>query len=331
MSKKGCLITIVVIIIIFILLAACAAICWLIGSALSDYDLSSSSEAQSVIERSGGDDKIAVIPVEGVIMDAEVSSSILGSTIASSQLINKYLDYAIDDKDVKAVILVINSPGGDVYASDEIYKKIVEVKQSGIKVITLMKGTAASGGYYIAAPSDKIVASPLTITGSIGVLVQVQSLDGLYEKLGIDVRTITNSEGDYKTGEGLFDDDPDGVEDKIMEKIVDEAFDRFVSIVSEGRDIEKKELMKVADGRIFTGKQAVKYDLVDVLGGFEEALQLANEEAGISNPTIIKYKELGFLDLLMGYAANIVNPSARVLEAIDIAPGVRLQYLYVEK
>ena len=256
MSKKSCLIIIVISLILLIILFACGAICYLLSESLSNYDVESlnTNEVNTLTE--GGQDKIAIINVEGIIMDTDTSSDIWGSTYASSRKIIEDLDKALSDDEVKAVIININSPGGDVYASDIIYNKIQEVQEQGLIVVALMRNTAASGGYYIVASADRIVASPLTLTGSIGVRMDVQSLAGLYEKLGIETRTITNSNGEFKTGEGLFDDDPNGEEDKIYQRLIDEYFDRFVSIVAEGRKKEKDEVLEIADGRVFSGKQA---------------------------------------------------------------------------
>jgi protease-4 len=331
MSKRSCLIVAVVVVIILIILLACCGISVLLMNALSAYDLDAFNEgAQSETLVEGGDDKVAVIKVEGIIMDVESSTDIWGTTYASSQQISSYIDNAMADKDVRAIILSMDTPGGDVYASDLIYNKIKEAQADGLTVVTLMKNTAASGGYYIAAPSDKIIAHELTITGSIGVLAQFQSLDGLYEKLGIETRTIANSGADYKTGEGLFDDDPSGEEDQIYQRIVDEAFDRFVTIVATGRNMDRSEVLAIADGRVFTGKQAQEVGLVDELGTFEEALAAAEEIAGISDATVIEYKEYDFWNMLAGYVSNVVNPTAKVVEAIDTQPGLRLKYLYVE-
>lgn len=331
MSKKSCLIIALIVVVILIILFACCGIGVLFMNALPEYDLSAfdeSSQSEVVVE--GGADKVVVIKVEGVIMDVESSTDIWGTTFASSQQISQYIDNAMADNSVKAIILSMDTPGGDVYATDLVYNKIKEAQASGLKIVTLMKNTAASGGYYIAAPSDQIIAHQLTITGSIGVLAQFQSLDGLYEKLGIETRTIANSGADYKTGEGLFDDDPSGEEDQIYQRIVDEAFDRFVSIVAEGRSMDRGEVLAIADGRVFTGKQAHEVGLVDELGAFEEALTAAEELAGISDATVIGYQEYDFWSMFAGYVGNMVNPTARVVDAIDTQPGLRLKYLYVE-
>jgi protease-4 len=330
MSKKGCLVTAVIVIIIIIILIACAGVCILFGSVFSEYDLSSIGEAEKETLVQGGDDKIVVIDIEGLIMDTDSESDLWGSSYASSGKISKYIDSAIDDPDIKAIILSMDTPGGDVYASDIIYNKVKEAQASGIFVVTLMKGTAASGGYYIASTSDEIIASPLTITGSIGVLMQAQSYDGLYEKLGIETVTITNSEGDYKTGAGLFDDDPTGEEDQIYQEIVDETFEKFLSVIIEGRNLDRQEVLEIADGRVFTGQQALELGLVDELGAFDEAVTAAEELAGITGATVIKYEDYDFWSSLAGYVSNVVNPTATVVKNLDLQPGPKLKYLYEE-
>lgn len=330
MSKKGCLITAVIVAIIIIILVACGAMCILFSTALSNVDFDSTAEApQEEVLIDGGEDEIVVINIEGMIMDVEYSTDLWGSAYAPSGQIVEYIDYAIE-QDVSAIILNVDSPGGDVYASDVIYRKIREAQASGIKVVTLMRGLAASGGYYVAAPSDKIVADELTITGSIGVYMQFQSLSGLYDKLGIETRIITNSKGDFKTGEGLFDDDPQGEEDQIYQELVNDAYNQFVKVISEGRGLTEKEINEFGDGRVMSGETALEFNLVDELGGFDKAVELAEKEAGIDNATVVTYKQYDFLSSLMGYVSSVANPKSQLLKGLDAKPGLKLMYLYTE-
>ncbi len=330
MSRKGCLVSLAVFFVIIILFISCGILCFLFVKLTSNFNTDYLYKPESETLTYGGKDKVVVIDVEGIIVDADSEFDFWGADIASSGKIVNYIDNAMKDEDVKAIILNLNTPGGDVYASDVIYNKIKEAKSKGIKVITLMRGIATSGGYYISSPSDKIVANELTITGSIGVYMEFQSLGGLYEKLGIKTRVITNSRGNYKTGEGLFDDDPEGEEDKIYQKLVDDAYSRFVEVIADGRGLTKEEIYKFADGRIMSGKQALDFKLVDFLGGFDDAVSIAGKEANIENPTVIKYKEYDFFKSLMGYVSTIVNPTSRVMELVDTTPGIKLRYLYVE-
>lgn len=331
MSKQGCIVSGVIIAIIAIILLACCGIFLLLSAVISEYDVSTSTQSvQTETITNGGSDKIAMIRVEGMILDAEDSGGLFATTaIASAPRINEYLDAAKEDEDVKAIILSIDSPGGDAYASDLIYQHVKAVQESGKPVVTLMRGTAASGGYYIAAPSNVIVAHQGTLTGSIGVRLDAQSLEGLYEKLGIENRTITNTQGNYKDlQKGLFDEDPDGVEDQIMQEIVDESYERFLQIVMEGRDFSREDALKLADGRIYTGQQAFENGLIDQLGEYDEALAAAEDAAGISNATVIEYKETDFWSTLMGYITSISNPTAQLMQFVDATPGVKVRYLY---
>jgi protease-4 len=332
MSKKGCIVVVLVIFILGLIFALCIGAC--VGSVVLLSEAGNVAESSNNVDikviQKGGDDKIAIIKVEGIIMDVESSTDIFGSTYASSSKITKYIDNAMQDDHIKVIILDMNTPGGDVYASDIIHNKIVEAQLKGIKIVTLMRNTAASGGYYVAAPSDKIVANALTITGSIGVRLDFQSLEGLYEKLGIKTKTITNTGGKYKTGEGVFDNDPNNEEKKIFQTLVDEAFDRFVTVIAEGRHMDKSAVLKIADGRVYTGKQAKEVGLVDELGDYDTAVSVAEREAGISDPTIIQYQDNDFLSLLLGTLISIVKPEARMLSLVDTTPGPKLLYLYDE-
>lgn len=330
MSKKGCAIVSVIVVVLLLILCGCGALCVALASSVSSFDTSTTASVQKEVIRKGSADKIVVIDINGMIMDVDAETGLFGTTAASSEEIIMFLDAAAEDDDVKAVVLNMVTPGGEVYASDLIYKKVVELQQQGIVVVTLMRSTAASGGYYIAAPTDKIVASEHTITGSIGVRADFQSLSGLYEKLGIETRTITNSDGDYKTGEGLFDDNPNGEEDEIYQDIVDEAFDRFVEIVAQGRDMEEIEVKKFADGRVFTGKQALEVGLVDQLGDLNTAITVAAKEAGISDPTVEQYTSYDMWSSLFGYVGALAKPEAKILEALEFEPGIKLYYLYSE-
>lgn len=327
MSKKGCLLSIVIALIILVVLAACGAICYFSATALEDYEMSSSSEISREVISQNGTDEIAIINIDGMILYQDEVGGMFTTSQASSSRVNSFLEEANQDSDVKAVILDINSPGGTVYASDLIYKKIIEVQKDGLVVVALMRDVAASGGYYIAAPADAIVASPLTITGSIGVRMDMQSLDGLYEKLGIETRTITNSDGDYKTGSGLFDEDPDGEEDRIYQEIVDNAFDRFLNAVVEGRNLNRKEVLKYADGRIMTGEQAKEYKLIDALGGLDQAVIIAEKKAGISDSTLVQYNRYDFWSEFFSYFSNAVNPTAKFFENVGDTPSLQLWYM----
>jgi len=194
-----------------------------------------------------------------------------GTGLYNHQYLLNAIDAMIDDEDNKGMIVYVDTPGGSVFASDELYLKIKEYqKKTGRPVYSSMQGTAASGGYYISAPCDKIFANRNCWTGSIGVTMGTFiDVSGLLEDLGIKTETITS--GDNKAM-GSSTEPMTKEQRAIFQGLIDEAYDQFVSIVAEGRDMTVAEVKKLADGRIYTAKQAVSNGLVDKVGTFEEAV-----------------------------------------------------------
>ncbi len=241
----------------------------------------------------GGEKKVVVIDVKGEITSQNGVASLFSSEMASAPIINSQIQAAMDDPDVVGIVLDMNTPGGDVVASDMIYQKVNEAKAAGLTVVTSMETLAASGGYYVAAASDKILANEMTITGSIGVYSVYQDVSGLYEKVGIDQRVIKS--GDYKTGEGLFDEDDNGAEDQIYIDLIESAHDQFKTIVSTERGIPLTQMESIADGRIFSGKQGVANGLIDMIGNLEDAVKQVETLTGEGDLTIIRYYDTDFL------------------------------------
>ncbi len=201
-------------------------------------------------------DKVGVIKVDGVILD--------------SVEINRQIKEFSDRDDIKAVVIRINSPGGSVAPSQEIYSEIKRLREKK-KVVASMSSVAASGGYYIAVAADKIVANPGTITGSIGVIVQYMNFEGLLSKIGLKGNVIKS--GEFKdTGSPLRE--MNASERKILQELVDDVEVQFVEAVAEGRGIDIKLVRKLADGRIFSGAQAKEKGLVDEIGGLQDAIDL---------------------------------------------------------
>jgi protease-4 len=226
--------------------------------------------------------KIAVIYISGIISSTEDG---FPSEEGMVGYIKDQLEQAVDDDHVKAIILRINSPGGEVVASDEIYQAVVKANE--VKpVITSMDTVAASGGYYIAVGSRHIVANELTITGSIGVIMQTFGFAGLMDKVG--VKSYTFKSGKYKD---LLNPtrEPTPGETALVSNLVMEVYDKFVGIVSEERDINEDELQEgIADGRILSGKQALAAKLVDELGYFDDAVNAAIKHARLDPDADVK-------------------------------------------
>jgi len=256
--------------------------------------------------------KIVVIPLSGTITTA---GSLLspGSTITPG-LVRDYLTRAEKDTAVKAIVLRIESPGGEIAPSQEILWEIEEVEEAK-PVVVSMGGTAASGGYYISTKADKIVALPTTMTGSIGVISQVMNVEGLLEKLGIEVETFKG--GKYKDMySGFREMTPE--EEEIMQGMIDEYYEQFIDVVAEGRGLSKDEVRNLATGQIYTGTEAKELGLVDALGGLDTATELAMELAGIEVARVEYYQppKITLLSLL-GFA-NAIQARIAGLSAQDI-------------
>ena len=262
--------------------------------------------------------RIMVVNVDGLIANDD-----------SNDYIVEKLDEALDDDTIKGVILHVNSPGGSVYASEKIAKKIEEVKEKNIPVYSVMQELAASGGYYISAPCDKIYASNETFTGSIGVIMQSYSLEGLFEKYGIKEQNI-------KTGKmkdaGSTGRDMDKEEKEYFQGLVDSAFSRFVKLVADGRDMSEDEVRKLADGRVYDGSQAVKNGLVDEIGDLDDAVADITEKGELFDPMVVEKNELAnsFSKYFPEFSTNTENPKSdlAILKEFMESEGNKPMYLY---
>lgn len=245
-------------------------------------------------------DKIAVITLSGAIT-SEGGSLLFGPTITPGS-VREQLGRAEKDIAVRAIVLRIESPGGVVAPCQEILKEIEQVKESK-PIVVSMGNMAASGGYYISAEADKIVALPGTLTGSIGVISQIPNVKGLYDKLGIEMQTFKG--GKYKDMyAGLRELTPE--EKEIMQQLVDDYYEQFVAVVAEGRGLSKDEVRSLATGQLYTGAEAKELGLVDELGGLDAAIDLAAELAGITTPKIEYYEppSKSLLESLLGVNLN---------------------------
>jgi protease-4 len=228
--------------------------------------------------------KVVVISLSGPIQ-ADGSGFLFGSNIISPKLVRSQLERAKNDTSVKAVVIRVESPGGSAAASQEI---LDEIEQVGKPVVVSFGDMAASGGYYISAKADKIVALPGTLTGSIGVIFAMPNLKGLYEKLGIEMEVITA--GEHKDMfAGVRELTPE--EEVIMQEMTDQLYDEFVQVVAEGRKLSEDKVRELATGQLYTGVQAKELGLVDELGGLSKAIDVAANLAGIEKPQVEYYKK----------------------------------------
>ena len=230
--------------------------------------------------------RVAVIRIEGPIMAGEATDSLFGENVASTGTIMAELRAAPKDKSVKAVLLRINSPGGSVTAAEEIGREIKRLKaETGKPVITSMGDTAASAGYWLAACSDKIYANSSTLTGSIGVYIPYMNTEDLYKKIGISGTKIKS--GEYK--DILSNERPmTPAERELLQNMVNEMYEQFVGVVSEGRKMPVDKVKSLADGRVYTGKQAKELGLVDEIGNYYDALDATGALIGSEGTPEVK-------------------------------------------
>lgn len=261
-------------------------------------------------KRSNQSEKIAVIYVEGVIMGGRGQSNVFTEQ-GGTDLVIKQLHEARDDNSVKAVVLRINSPGGSAAASQEVGDEIKKMRAKGKIVVTSMGDVAASGGYWLAACTDKIYANSTTMTGSIGVYVPYANWEELYKKIGIYQEKIKS--GPHK--DILSPERPMTSEERaIIQVMVDDIYNQFVLVVAEGRKMDETAVRKLADGRIYTGNQAKQLGLVDELGNMYDAIDGAAELAGIHNkPEIKEYGKQSPWNMLFGANEQMGSLLERVL------------------
>lgn len=255
-------------------------------------------------------DKIALVKIEGLI-------------VSSEKIVEELNDYA-EDSSIKAIVIRVDSPGGGVVASQEIFNAVRNAKKSGKKIVVSMGAVAASGGYYVAAPADKIVANPGTLTGSIGVIMEFATIEKLLEKIGVKGMVI--KAGEYKDiGSPLRDMTEQ--ERRLLQGVMDDVHSQFIQAVAEGRGLPLGSVQAIADGRIFTGRQAMDLKLVDQLGDLEESIQTAAALAGIKGkPKIIKKeKKIPFFELMKEESSAWI---ADIVTQVISRNTVSLKYLY---
>lgn len=247
---------------------------------------------------------VAVIDVEGVISSGQ-SDSLTGGSSAQAGDIIANIKEADADPDVKAIVVRVNSPGGSVVPSDEIYHALAGCKKP---VVVSMGETAASGGYYISMAAEYIIANPNTITGSIGVISEFPEASGLMETLGVTVTTVKS--GAVKDLGSLYR--PMTAEERALwQRVIDETYNGFVKIVADGRKMPDAKVRALADGRVFTGRQALEAGLVDALGYEQDAINKAAELGGITGtPRVIRYTAPSSLaSLLSGRLQQSIIPA----------------------
>lgn len=249
-------------------------------------------------------ERVALVRVEGPMME-------------SKSVIEEIKGY-VKDRSIRAIVMRVDSPGGGVVPAQEIYEEVRKAVKAK-RVVVSMGSVAASGGYYISSPADKIIANPGTITGSIAVIMEIPNIKELMDKLGIKTEVVKT--GKYKDIASIFR----GIgkeEREIIQGVMDDVHEQFIKAVSDGRKMPLDDIRKIADGRIFSGRQAKEIGLVDELGDLEYAIKTASRLAGIKGePEIVEKKEkYPLLELLKG---KFPEGWLRVI------PRTELKYLYI--
>ncbi|EJK6755929.1 signal peptide peptidase SppA [Listeria monocytogenes] len=286
---------------------------------------------ETVIEE-GGDDTIAVLSVDGTIQDTGDSGSLLGGGGYDHSFFMQQLEQVRNDDYIQGVLLYVNSPGGGVMESAQIRDKILQIqKERNIPFYVSMGSMAASGGYYISAPADKIFASKETLTGSLGVIMQGYDYSELMKKLGVSDNTIKSGEyKDIMSGTRPMTED----EKKIMQSMIDDSYNEFVKVVAKGRGMSAEKVRKIADGRIYDGRQAKENGLIDEFGYQEDALEALKKEQGLADATVIQYDAPEDFSSLFSVAAQkISGQNADISQLIKLTGTLkapRMMYLYGE-
>ncbi|WP_077706302.1 MULTISPECIES: signal peptide peptidase SppA [Virgibacillus] len=283
---------------------------------------------EEIIEEGVGD-KIAVLELNGIIQDT-APSPVLNTTSYNHKRFLDMLEQAGEDSTVDGIILRVNTPGGGVVESAEIHDKIIEIQEQYEKPIYVSMGnTAASGGYYISAPANKVVAHPATVTGSIGVIMEGYDLSGLAEKWGIDFNTIKS--GEYKDILS-FSREMTDEEREILQTMVDDMYADFVNVIVDGRDMSESKVRELGDGRVYTGSQAKENGLVDELGSLDDTIAYMAEDNDFNDVQVVKYNHAaGFNEWLGMSVQSMFTDEAEFLGIMDMirqSNAPRAMYLY---
>ncbi len=241
-----------------------------------------------VLMKSEAKEKVLVVDVEGMISSLEPGSVFNREGDMLSRVYAR-LQKSAEDKLVRGIILRLDTPGGDVTSSDILYREVLKFKKrTGLPVVALMMGVAASGGYYIASACDAIIAHPSTITGSIGVISLFPDMEGLLSKVGVKVQVIKS--GELKDAGSPFRNLSEQ-EQRLFQGIIDELYERFLEVIHEKRKdaLSLEEIRELADGRVYTASQALKLKLIDEVGYFDEALARVLSLAKIPSARVVSY------------------------------------------
>ncbi len=267
---------------------------------------------REIVADNNVDKTVAVVNLEGIILDSADSN--YDGTIVEYML--GALDRIKQEENIIGAVIKMNTPGGGVYDSAIIADKIKEVKNEGKVIVSVVEGLSASGGYYVAAPTDHIVAHESSIVGSIGVLIQTTLFQEMFNKIGIDVITITNTRGVNK----VWDEDlknKDSEQYALIRNLLDDSYEEFIEVIAEGRDLKREDILPFADGRLMSAKDALNAGFIDKIGGFEEGVSYIKEAWGVETVNIENFDRKLYVGFDSFYASvgeflRGINPNSIV-------------------
>ncbi|HET91976.1 MAG TPA: signal peptide peptidase SppA [Chloroflexi bacterium] len=297
-------------------------VCSCVGSGFLALSLMGRVVGGTASPAGGVGDAVAVIRLDGAIT-SDPNEYLLYTLGITPERTADLLEQAAADVTVKAIVVHVNSPGGSVVASDRIYRMLLELEKP---VVIWMGEMAASGGYYIACGGDYVFAHPHTLTGSIGVISQFLNVEDLMEKIGVDAVVITS--GPSKDIGSPFREMTEE-EQSLWESIIDETYDGFVQVVAQARDLPLAEVQDLADGRIYTGQQALALGLVDELGVLEDAVAKAAALGGIEGqPRVVELETpTSFFDLMYGFQARSAIPTLEEMLNWGAVPSLQFRFV----
>jgi protease-4 len=287
---------------------------------------------ETVLEEGNMSKRIAVLTVDGVIQDTGGANSLFGAVGYDHQFFMNQLEMIKEDDSIKAVVLQVNSPGGGVVESAQIYDKIIEVQEAGKPFYVSMGSMAASGGYYISAPANKIFVNKETLTGSIGVIMESINYGKLAEKHGIDFVTIKT--GPYKD---IMSPTRDMTKEEraMLQEMINDSYESFVDIIEKGRGMTESEVKAIADGRIMNGRQAIEVGLADDSGYLEDVIAAVRTDFDLNDAEVIEYGYTqGFASLFKMKTQSLLGGNVEtqlIGKLLSDYNAPRMMYIYGEK
>ncbi|AIM15897.1 signal peptide peptidase SppA [Neobacillus sp.] len=287
---------------------------------------------EEVVEEGSELKKIVVLDINGVIQDTGGTEALLSDSSYNHRSFMKKLKQIKEDDTVKGVIIQVNSPGGGVVESAEIHKELKEIQKETKKPIYISMGSmAASGGYYISTAAKKIYASPETMTGSLGVIMQGINYEKLAEKYGVEFVTIKS--GEYKD---IMSPTREMTEEErqILQQMIDNSYNGFVKVIAEGRGMSEEKVREIADGRVYDGRQAKELNLIDGFGYLDDVIDEMKKNEKLNGAQVVRYTEdLGFASLFQLQAKKLIGNNIEMtglMKLLSKPNSPRLMYLYAE-